>query len=59
MSIAFALHRLAVLAATFEGIIHKEAGERLEMTYKALELPFGTSLSDANKFTFQWANFSQ
>lgn len=41
------LPELAVLAATFEDLIHKEAGERLEMTYTALELPFNTSLSQA------------
>merc|ERR1719313_3263399 len=40
------LRELSVLAATLEDLIHKESSQRLEMTYKALELPFTATLDE-------------
>lgn len=40
------LRELAVLAATFEDLIHKEAIQRVNMTFIALELPFNTLLNE-------------
>jgi len=40
------LRELAVLAATFEDLIHKESVQRVNMTFVALELPFAALLNE-------------
>jgi len=40
------LRELAVLAVTFEDVLHKESNQRVEMTFTALDLPFTSLLNE-------------